>query len=97
VHLRATRTGVAVTVTPPVPYARLLLQADLHERFGWWPIARAKLDYLSQASFRVARPARVRALLVAKDGWTPLATSPVVVLGHARPTHMGDMGGMHHH
>ena len=95
VLLRATRRGVAVTVKPTVPYARVMLQADLHERFGWWPIARARLDYLSQASFSVRRPARVRAVLVAKDGWTPLATSKVVVLGHARPTHMGDEHGMH--
>lgn len=95
VRLRATRRGVAVTVTPLVPYARIMLQADLHERFGWWPIARAKLDYLSQATFGVQRPARVRAVLVAKDGWTPLATSRVVVLGHAKPTHMG--GDMHMH
>jgi plastocyanin len=84
VRLRATRRGVAVTVAPRVPYARIVLQAYLHERFGWWPVARARLDYLSQASFRVRRPARVRALLVAKDGWTPLATSPVVVLGRRR-------------
>lgn len=98
VRLRATRGGVAVTVTPDAPYARIMLQADLHERFGWWPIARAKLDYLSRASFRVAAPARLRAVLVAKDGWTPLATSGVVVLGHARPTHKGGgMPGMHHH
>lgn len=97
VQLRATKRGVIATVTPDAPYARVMLQADLRERFGWWPIARAKLDYLSQAGFRVRRPARVRALLVAKDGWTPLATSPVVVLGHARPTHTGDMGGMHMH
>ena len=95
VRLRATRRGVAVTVTPSVPYARIMLEADLHERFGWWPVARAKLDYLSQATFRVRRPARVRAVLVAKDGWTPLATSRVVVLGHAKPTHMG--GSMHMH
>jgi len=95
VLLRKTRTGVAVTVTPSVPYARVMLQADLHERFGWWPVARARLDYLSRASFRVKRPARVRALLVATDGWTPLATSKVLVLGNAKPTHSG--GGMHMH
>jgi plastocyanin len=94
VLLRATRRGVTVTVTPDVPYAHVMLQADLRERFGWWPIARTRLDYLSQASFKVRRPARLRALLVAKDGWTPLAMSPVVVLGHARPT---QMGGMHMH
>ena len=94
VRLRATRHGVTVTVTPSAPGARILLQLDLRERFGWWPVARARLDYLSQASFRVRRPARVRALLVAKDGWTPLATSAVLVLGHAKPT---PMGGMHAH
>jgi plastocyanin len=95
VLLRATKRGVAVTVTPSVPYGRVLLQADLRERFGWWPIARARLDYLSQARFHVNRPARVRALLVAKDGWTPLATSKVLVLGRAKPTHIGS--GMHEH
>jgi len=93
VLLRATARGVAVTVTPSVPYARIMLQADLRERFGWWPVARARLDYLSAASFRVKRPARVRAVLVAKDGWTPLATSRALVLGRAKPTHAG--GGMH--
>jgi plastocyanin len=95
VLLRRTRRGVAVTVTPSVPYAKVMLQADLRERFGWWPIARARLDYLSQARFRVKRPARVRAVLVAKDGWTPLATSRVLVLGRAKPTRSG--GGMHMH
>jgi plastocyanin len=97
VLLRTTRAGVAATVTPSVPYARIVLQADLRERFGWWPVARARLDYLSRASFRVRRPARVRAVLVAKDGWTPLATSGVVVLGRARPTPMGGDGHMHMH
>lgn len=80
VRLRATRRGVAVTVTPSAPTARIVLQVRLRERFGWWPVARARLDYLSQASFRVRRPARVRAVLVARDGWTPLATSRVLVL-----------------
>ena len=84
VRMRATRRGVVVTVTPSAPYARIVLQRDLHERFGWWPVARARLDYLSRASFRVRGPARLRAVLVAKDGWTPLATSRVVVLGHSR-------------
>jgi plastocyanin len=84
VLLHATRGGVAVTVTPSVPYGRVVLQAYLRERFGWWPIARARLDYLSHARFRVQRPARVRALLVAQDGWTPLATSRVLVLRRQR-------------
>jgi len=95
VTLRTTRGGVVVSVTPSAPYARVMLQADLHERFGWWPIARGRLDYLSQVRFRVHAPARLRALLVAKDGWTPLATSKVLTLGRAKPTHTG--GGMHMH
>ncbi|MFL5818612.1 MAG: plastocyanin/azurin family copper-binding protein [Conexibacter sp.] len=95
VQLRKTRRGVVVTVVPNMPNARVMLQVDLPERFGWWTIARARLNYRSQASFAVHRPARVRAVLVGKDGWTPLATSPVVVFGRARRTHTG--GGMHMH
>ena len=37
-------------------------------------------DYVSQADVRIKGPARVRIVLVDKDGWTPLATSPVVVV-----------------
>lgn len=80
VLVRATRTGVSVTVTPSLPYARIALQQDLRERFGWWTIRRTHLDYVSSASFKLARPANVRVVLVDKDGWTALATSPVVRL-----------------
>lgn len=97
VLLRATRRGVAVSVTPSAPNAQVMLQADLRERFGWWTIARARLDYLSRASFRVRRPARVRAVLVARDRWTPLATSKVVVLGRAKPTHRDGESHAHGH
>jgi plastocyanin len=79
VLLRVTRDGVRATVTPSKPYGRIMLQEDLRERFGWWPVAVTRLDYVSQASFRVTKPGRVRAMLVDRDGWTPLATSPVVV------------------
>jgi hypothetical protein len=64
VKVHATRAGVAVRVTPKAPYGRLMLQRRLRERFGWWPIARKRLDYLSKARFRVRRPARVRAVLI---------------------------------
>lgn len=97
VKLRASRHGVVATVTPSAPYARIMLQLDLRERFGWWPVARARLDYLSQSTFRVRKSARVRAVLVAKDGWTPLATSPVLTLGAAKPTHMRDGHEHGHH
>ena len=35
---------------------------------------------VSEGEVSIRRPARVRVVLVAKDGWTPIATSPVVVL-----------------
>jgi hypothetical protein len=69
-----------VTVTPSSPYARILVETYLRERFGWWPVSNAHLDYVSEADVRVRRPARVRVVLVDKDGWTPIATSRVVVL-----------------
>jgi plastocyanin len=75
VHVRATRTGIAVRVTPSDPGGRLLLQARLRERFGWWPLARKRLDFVSEARFRVRAGRRVRVLLVDRDAWTPLATS----------------------
>jgi plastocyanin len=76
VDIRATRRGIHVTVTPALPYGRLLLERNTRERFGWYPVARRRLDYLSRADFAVRRPATVRVAIVDKDGWTPLATSP---------------------
>jgi plastocyanin len=78
VHARHHR--VHVTVTPSDPYAVVVLQSHLREHFGWWPVARRRLDYVSTARFRVRHPARVRVVLVDKDGWTPLATSRVLVM-----------------
>jgi hypothetical protein len=76
--VRATRTGVAVRVTPSDPGGRILLQVHSRAHFGWWPLARKRLDFLSEARFRVPAGRRVRALLVDRDGWTPLAKSVVV-------------------
>ena len=98
VLVRATRTGLAVTVTPSLPYARIVLQLDLRERFGWWPQRSTRLDYVSQATFAVARPARARVVLVDKDGWTPLATSRVLTLGRVRtPAPKAHPAPMAHH
>jgi hypothetical protein len=81
IDVTATARGVFVTVTPAAPQARVMLEVLERERFGWWPTARARLDYLSRAHFRVARrPARVRVSLVDRDGWTRLVTSRVVRL-----------------
>jgi hypothetical protein len=69
-----------VTVTPALPYGRLLLERRTRERFGWYPAARKRLDYLSRASFAIRRPATVRVSVVDKDAWTPLAVSRVLHL-----------------
>jgi plastocyanin len=75
VRIRATRRGVSVEVTPSAPYAPILVEVYRRNRFGWWPVAHRRLDYVSSAEIHVTRPARVRIVLVDKDGWTPLATS----------------------
>ena len=80
VRIRATRSGVSFTITPSAPYSRVLVEVYLRERFGWWPVASGRADYVSEGEVRIRRPARVRVVLVDKDGWTPVATSPVVVL-----------------
>ena len=81
VAVAATRTGLDVSVTPSAPYAPILVEQYIRERFGWWPVARARLDYVSEAQIRVlGRPARVRVVLVDRDGWTPIATSREISL-----------------
>jgi plastocyanin len=71
-------SAVAGRVTPADPGATVVLQLRLRERFGWWPVARAKLGASSQASFRVPVPRAVlaRLVLTLPDGATPLAVSP---------------------
>jgi plastocyanin len=88
VALRASarRGGVLIGVRAPgaVPGTRVVLHLLLRERFGWWPVARARLDARSRASFalRRSRPVRARAVLVGEDWATPLSTSSVLT---ARP------------
>jgi hypothetical protein len=70
-----------VSVTPSAPYASILVEEYLRERFGWWPVARARLDYVSDAEIRLpGRHGLVRVVLVDDDGWTPIATSRAVSL-----------------
>lgn len=95
--VRPTKRGVSVTVTPALPYAHIVLQQDIRERFGWWATKRTRLDYVSQASLAVARPARVRVVLVDNDGWTALATSAVLTLGHQKRTTPAPMSMPMHH
>ena len=79
-HVRASRGIVTVSVVPADPYARVALQLRLRDRFGWWTVARKRLDHLSQAKFMLNRPRSVRAriALLSGDRWTPLAVSKVV-------------------
>jgi plastocyanin len=80
VHVHVTRAGVSVEVTPSLPYAPILVEVYRRERFGWWPVAHRRLDYVSEAELRVPKGVRVRIVLVDRDGWTPIATSRAVVL-----------------
>jgi hypothetical protein len=58
----------------------VVLELKLRERFGWWPVDRARLDRRSRARFTVRRhagaPARV--VLVAPDWATTLSESRVL-------------------
>jgi hypothetical protein len=63
------RSVVTTTARPSTPGARVVLQLRLRERFGWWPVARARLDRKLRARFTVrghaGAPARV--VLVGPD------------------------------
>jgi plastocyanin len=87
------RAVVRTRVLPASPGATVVLQLRLRERFGWWPVRRARLDSGSRARFRVRIPRSVRArvVLTLADGATPLAVSPALRLG---PRHRS---GAHHH
>lgn len=77
------RTRVRAHVLPASPGLSVVLQLRLPERFGWWPVARGRLDAGSRARFVLPRgrrlPARVAVTLA--DGATILATSRVVTVG----------------
>ena len=86
VIVRPTRGGVSVSVVPADPYARVRLDLKQRERFGWWPTAVGRLDYVSQATFVVRRPALLRVSLVDRSGWTVLAMSPPLRLAGRKKT-----------
>jgi plastocyanin len=73
---------LAVRSAPAKPGAQVALQLRLRERFGWWTVARARLDSRSRARFtlRRQRPVRARVALVGRDRTTIVAASrPVAV------------------
>src|SRR4051812_21760273 len=72
---RARRGGdVTVSANPATPGARVVLQVNLRERFGWWPLERARLDKRGRATFHVRgyRGVRARVVLVGPDWATSL-------------------------
>jgi len=75
-------TVLKVRTTPAAPGGRVMLQINLKERFGWYPVDRARLDRGSHARFVIRRYGGVRArvVLVGPDWATPLSQSPTVRL-----------------
>ena len=58
---RAGRAGrLRATVAPASRGGHVVLQLFLHERFGWWPVRRARLDAASSAQFTVRTKRRLR-------------------------------------
>ena len=82
---RGRHPAINVRANPTTPGARVVLQLKLRERFGWWPVARARLDKRSQARFRLRSDQRgvpARVVLVAPDWATVLNESRVLKLPH---------------
>ena len=75
-------------VTPSSRGGRIVLQLYLPERFGWWPVQRAKLGKDSATSFTLNPRQRLRARVryTLADGATALATSRTVHVGPAGRT-----------
>jgi hypothetical protein len=80
---RGDRTTIRVHVVPASPRATVVLQLRLRERFGWWPVRRARLDARSRAEFRIRlhRRLRARVVLTLADGATALSRSPELRVG----------------
>ena len=80
---RAGGPAVNVRAAPSTPGARVVLELKLRERFGWWPVARARLDRRSRAAFRLRRDQRgvpARVVLVGPDWATVLSESRTLKL-----------------
>jgi plastocyanin len=80
------RAVVKAHVLPASPGATVVLQLHLRERFGWWPVRRARVDGHSTVRFpvRLARRVRARVVLTLPDGATPLSVSPTLLVGPRR-------------
>jgi plastocyanin len=88
---------VNAAAAPASPGATVVLQLRLKHRFGWWPVARAKLDGRSRARFamRLAHRYPARVVLTLADGATQLALSRTLRVGPSGLGHHEEDG--HHH
>jgi plastocyanin len=77
--------GVTVSahVAPASKGAPVVLQLRLPQHFGWWPVARAKLngDSVARFSLRLAHRFPARVVLTLRDGATALAVSRTLHVG----------------
>jgi plastocyanin len=80
---RGRRVTVDADVAPASMGAPVVLQLKLPQHFGWWPVARARLDHHSRARFalKLAHRYPARVLLTLSDGATALATSRTLHVG----------------
>jgi plastocyanin len=77
------RVRLRAKVTPAARGGRVVLALFLPQRFGWWPVQRARLGPDSSARFTVRSRRRLRARVryTLADGVTALATSRTVHVG----------------
>jgi hypothetical protein len=80
---KARRATVRALVTPASPGATVVLQLRLRDRFGWWPVARAKVgrDGRATLSTPVGRRVPARVVLTLSDGATQLARTRAFSVG----------------
>jgi plastocyanin len=75
--------NVSARVAPASKGAPIVLQLRLPQHFGWWPVARAKLngDSTARFSLRLAHRYPARVVLTLRDGATALAVSRTLHIG----------------
>ena len=80
---RGRKVSVDAKVAPASMGSPVVLQLRLPLHFGWWPVARAKLDHHSMARFalKLAHRYPARVVLTLSDGATALATSRTFHVG----------------
>jgi plastocyanin len=80
---RGRRVTIDADVAPASMGGEVVLQLKLPLHFGWWPVARGKLDHHSRARFalKLAHRYPARIVLTLSDGATVLAASRTLHVG----------------